>query len=404
MGQGGESHVLARDVRTSRWTRWEIRAGRIDSREPAEGPEEIRPNDPRVAPAFWDIQTNGRWGISFSDGSLTVDQVGEIVRAQGLLGTGKLCPTLITAERGATEHGLRTIAAACRRWPEVERRVAGIHLEGPYISEVDGYRGAHPREAVRDPDWAEFLRFQEIADGRVRLMTLAPERPGALDFIAQAGAAGIVIALGHTAADGPTLDLAARAGARLTTHLGNGIAAHLPRHPNPIWHQAADDRLMASLIVDGHHLDPSTVRVLVRAKTPARTILISDHSPLAGMPAGTYGPWAVDPSGKIVVAGTPYLAGSNQNLDVGIDLVLRWAGVSPAEALAMVVDQPARLLDMPIPRLNAGEPADLVVFENRGDDGGHRFVLRRTCLEGVWSESESGGWTDRPIDAKEFST
>src|SRR6202034_1491943 len=130
----------------------------------------------------------------------------------------------------------------------------------------------------------------------------------------RAAASGICGAVGHTAADVATIRAATEAGARLSTHLGNGIASELPRHPNPIWLQAASPVLVASLIADGHHLDLATLRVLAKAKGPEQTILVSDASPLAGLPPGDYGDWAVDPSGKIVVAGTPYLAGSNQGL------------------------------------------------------------------------------------------
>ena len=244
---------------------------------------------------------------------------------------------------------------ACEPIPGRRRAcVAGIHVEGPYISGLDGYRGAHPKEAVRDPDWREFQALQDAARGRIVLITLAPERPGSLDFIREAAASGLVVALGHTAADGPTLRAAAAEGARLSTHLGNGIVSTLPRHPNPIWEQAALDDLDASLIADGHHLDRATLRVLVRAKTPARIILVSDASPLAGLPPGRYGDWEVVPSGKIVVAGTPYLAGSNQGLEVGLNNLLRATGLSLADALATVTTNPARLLGRPEPALEAG--------------------------------------------------
>ena len=133
--------------------------------------------------------------------------------------------------------------SAREAFSDVAACVAGIHVEGPYISEVDGYRGAHPREAVRDPDWNEFQALQDAARGRIALITLAPERPGSLDFIRKAALSGVVVALGHTAADGPTLRAAAADGARLSTHLGNGIVSTLPRHPNPIWEQAALDAL-----------------------------------------------------------------------------------------------------------------------------------------------------------------
>lgn len=331
-----------------------------------------------IAPAFWDIQTNGRWGNSFSDPALTADQVAEIVLEQARLGTARLCPTLITASREATEHGLRTIAAACDRDPEVAAMVAGIHLEGPYISPLDGYRGAHPANCVREPDWGEFEAFQAASGGRVAIVTLAPERPGAIEFIRRAVASGVVIALGHTAADGPAIRAAVEAGATLSTHLGNGIAAELPRHPNPIWDQAACDGLSASLIADGHHVGPEVLRVLVRAKTPDRVILVSDASPLAGLPPGTYGEWAVDPSGKIVVAGTPYLAGSNRDLDVGLTNLMESAGIGLADAIASASKNPARLLNRAVPGLAPGKPANLVRF--RLVDG--EFQLVETWVDG----------------------
>jgi N-acetylglucosamine-6-phosphate deacetylase len=311
-----------------------------------------------------------------------VDQVAEIVRAQAELGTARLCPTLITAPVPDLIHGLRTVAAACERFPDVAARVIGIHLEGPFISEREGYRGAHPAAAILDPDWDLFRRLQEAAGGRIVLITLAPERFGAITFIRKAVGRGVVVAIGHTAADGPTILAAADFGATLSTHLGNGIASMLPRHPNPIWEQAACDGLSASFIGDGQHLDSQTLRVLARAKGPARTILVSDASPLAGMPPGTYGDWAVEPSGKIVVAGTPYLAGANQGLEVGVRALLRATGWNLPEVLASVTTNPARLLGRPQPRLEPGEPANLILFRRDSYD----FALTRVCADGEWSE------------------
>ena len=137
--------------------------------------------------------------------------------------------------------------------------------------------------------------------------------------------------------------------------------------------------LSASFIADGHHLDLATLRVLARAKGPAQTILISDASPLAGLPPGDYGDWAVDSSGKIVVAGTPYLAGSNQGLEVGIQNLLAASGYTVEQALQTVTSTPARLLGKPVPRLAPGEPADLVVFQCPRDNS---FVLKWVCVQG----------------------
>ena len=375
--------ITARHYLDSRWFELTIQGQRIAEARPVEGPVAIHPGDDWVAPAFWDIQTNGRWGHSFSSPDLGMDQVAEIVRAQACLGTARLCPTLITAPVEHMIHGLKTIAAACAAFPDIAARVAGIHLEGPFLSERDGYRGAHPIDAIRDPNWELFQELQAASGQRIVLITLAPERPGGIAFIRQAVASGIVVALGHTAADGATIRSAVEAGARLSTHLGNGIASELARHPNPIWEQAAIDELSASFIADGHHLDLATLRVLARANGPTRTILVGDASPLAGLPVGPYGDWAVDPSGKIVVAGTPYLAGSNQGLEIGVRNLLGATHWSLSEALAAVTTNPARLLGHPEPRIAAGERANLVVFRRPQEN---EFVLERCCVDGAWAE------------------
>jgi N-acetylglucosamine-6-phosphate deacetylase len=373
--------VVARDYRDARWLDLELDGERIKAARAGDKPGLPGPDDDWVAPAFWDIQVNGRWGHSFSSPSLTVEQVAGIVRAQTALGTARLCPTLITAPVDHLLHGVRTIDLACARFPDVNARVLGIHLEGPFISERDGYRGAHPGAAIRDPDWHLFEDLQRASGGRIVVVTLAPERTGAIEFIRRATGEGVVIAIGHTAADGATIQAAAQAGATLSTHVGNGIAALLPRHPNPIWEQAALHEVFASIIADGHHVDRSTLRVLARAKGPERTILISDASPLAGLPAGTYGAWAVDPSGKIVVAGTPYLAGSNQGLDVGLQNLLIATGWPLEQVISTVTVNPARLLGHPAPRLVAGEVADFVIF--RCPRPG-TFVVKRVCTRGNW--------------------
>ena len=339
-----------------------IEAGRIATIQPIEVSGPPRPDDLWIAPALWDIQTNGRWGISYSDPSIQPAQVAEIVLAQASLGTAKLCPTLITAPAESFKAGLQAIAAACDQNVAVASMILGIHLEGPYLSELDGYRGAHPLSAIRDPDWDEFQTFQEASGGRVIMMTLAPERPGSAPFIAKAVQSGVKIAIGHTSANGRQIQEAVDAGATLSTHLGNGIVSMLPRHPNPIWEQAARDELFASFIADGHHVDSSTLKTLVRAKTFDRVILVSDASPLAGLPVGDYGDWSVDPSGKIVVRGTPYLAGSNQGLETGLNVLMRAAGVGLAEAFATAATNPARFLGLDSPRLEEGASADLLLF------------------------------------------
>src|SRR5262249_24094237 len=266
------------------------------------------------APAFFDLQINGCHGKAFSSADLTSDDVATIVQECHKHGIAQLFPTLITNSFAALEHGLSTLRRSRDRDSKLARAIPGIHLEGPYISPEDGPRGAHPRAHVRAPDWEEFCRLQDSAGGLIRLVTLAPEWDGALAFIERATAAGIVISLGHTAADGPRIRDAIRAGARLSTHLGNGSHALLPRHPNYIWEQLAADELCASIICEVHDLLPSIIRCILRVKTPARAILTCDASSLAGLPPGRYHAWDqefdVIPEGRIVLPGTAYLAGS----------------------------------------------------------------------------------------------
>jgi N-acetylglucosamine-6-phosphate deacetylase len=246
-----------------------------------------------------------------------------------------------------------------------------FHLEGPYISSIDGPRGAHPLEHVRPPDWKEFQRLQEAAGGRIGLVTLAPEYDSAPKFIEQLVQCGIVVAIGHTAASHEQILAAVDAGARLCTHLGNGCHATLPRHDNYLWQQLAEDRLWASIICDGHHIPPSVIKSIVRVKSPARTILTSDASSLAGVAPGRYGEWGQEldvlPNGKIVVPGTPFLAGSWAFTDLCINEAMRHAGVSLAEAIDMAGARPRELLNLPPRRLTAGDPADLVLLDKAGD-------------------------------------
>jgi N-acetylglucosamine-6-phosphate deacetylase len=376
--------IVARAQTSGEWIEIETEGGSITAIRPRPKPNDLEAADLWAAPAFWDIQINGRWGHSFSSPDLTVEQVAEIVRAQAALGTARLCPTLITAPFDAMRHGVRTIAAACDRYQDIAQMTLGIHLEGPFLSESNGYRGAHPKEDVRDPDWSLFEELQAASGHRIVLMTLAPERPGSIEFIRRATAAGVTIALGHTAADGTTIREATEAGAKLSTHLGNGIAATLLRHPNPIWHQAALDGLFASFIVDGHHLDQATLRVLARAKGPGKTILVSDASPLSGLPPGIYGEWAVEAAGKIVVAGTPYLAGSNQSLEAGLRNLMAAISWPLGDALETVTRNPAVLLGHPFPKLESGEPANLILFRL---DEAAGLTITRTCVDGVWHDA-----------------
>jgi N-acetylglucosamine-6-phosphate deacetylase len=349
------------------------------------GPPSSAPADHEagwVAPALFDLQINGCDGCSFGSETLTTDDVRHVVAVCRRHGIAGLCPTLVTNSFAALAHGMTTIRRACETDPATAHAVPGIHLEGPYISPEDGPRGAHARQHVRPPDWDEFRRLQDASGGRIRLVTLAPEHDGALRFIEQLTASGVVVSLGHTAASGVRIREAITAGARLSTHLGNGAHAVLPRHDNYIWEQLAADELWASLICDGYHLTRAVARCLLRVKTPARTILTCDASPLAGLPPGRYREWEQDievlDNGKIIVRGTPYLAGSGVFTDHCVGTALRFTGIRLDEAVDMASARPRQLLGLPPQPLDVGAQTDLVLFDwEEGGDFRVRVTLTR---------------------------
>ena len=386
--------LRARHYRTGQMLDFVCEQGRIVYMEPV-GRERVDQEAEWVAPAFCDVQVNGCDGISFNSDALTAEQIQHVVEVCTRHGIAQLCPTLVTASHDALVHGFRTIHQACERDAELRRAIVGIHLEGPYISPEDGPRGAHPKAHVRPADWEEFCRFQDAAGGMIRMVTVAPEVPGAIAFIEKAKQTGIVVALGHTGAAGTHIRDAIRAGARISTHLGNGSHAVLPRHENYLWEQLAADGLWASMIADGHHLPDTVMRCMLRVKTPARMVLTCDASPLAGSPPGKYAQWehefeVVSPSPpsplprrgegrscKIVVAGTPYLAGSWAFTDLCVRNVLRLGETSLAETIDMASNQPRALLGLPPRRLEIGEPSELILF----DAGPERdFQLRATIV------------------------
>ncbi len=334
-----------------------------------------------VAPALFDLQINGCDGHGFSSRDLDAAAVRHVVATCQAHGIAALCPTLVTNSFEALAHGFATLRRACEQDPGIDHAAPVFHLEGPYISPEDGPRGAHARQHVRRPDWDEFRRLQDAAGGRIRLVTLAPEHDGAVRFIERLVASGVVVALGHTAAAGEHIHAAVEAGARLSTHLGNGAHAVLPRHPNYIWEQLGEDRLWASIICDGHHLPAAVVRCFLRVKTPAHTVLTCDASPLAGLPPGTYRQWdqefEVLPGGKVVVPGTSYLGGSGVFTDLCVGLVMRFADVSLRDAVDMASARPRQLLNLPEQRLEAGAHTDLVLFD--WEEGGD-FRVRETLV------------------------
>jgi N-acetylglucosamine-6-phosphate deacetylase len=376
--------LMARSYENGEPLKITVSGDRIRSVEPA-WPTGSVTDWPYVAPSLFDLQINGYGGTWFSNDALTRDDVLQALKPHYQYGTTRICPTLITNSYEGFATGLSAIRAACEAESFAERMVCGCHLEGPYISSEDGPRGAHPREHVRAADWNEFQKLQEISGGRVKLVTIAPEVDGAIDFIRKAVASGVVIAIGHTGATPEQVRAAVDAGARLSTHLGNGAHAMIHRHRNYIFEQLADPRLTASLIVDGHHLPANLVQTFLKVKTPKRTILTCDAAGWAGCPPGIYesklGRSEILDNGKLVVAGQrELLAGSAQETDTCVANVIEFAGVSLKDAVDMASKNPAKLLGYEVVRLRRGSLADLMVF--RIPPKGQRLEIEATIASG----------------------
>lgn len=344
---------------------WEGRT--ILAVEPA--PESALPEpDLVVSGAFVDVQTNGWAGQEFASPDLTPEAVGRIVEANDAFGVGRFFPTITTQSFEVIRHGFTALAAACDADPAIDYRLPKFHLEGPYMSPEDGARGAHPPEHVRPPDWVEFQAWQAAAGGRIGLVTLSPEYPHACDFIAKAVLSGVVVSIGHTSATPEQIRAAVDAGARMSTHLGNGAHRTLPRHPNYLWEQLAADRLVPSLIADGFHLPPAVLKVILRTKGLDRCVLVSDISGHAGRPVGRYpsmgGEVEILPDGRLVVAGQrQLLAGAGLPIGAGVALLVERLGVPLADAVRTATTVPARLFRLPEVNLVPGDPADLVFFK-----------------------------------------
>lgn len=327
---------------------------------------------PWLAPGLVDLQVNGCAGLDLNTDILEPHHVQGVSHHLTRSGVTSYLPTLVTGPDQRIRRSLRVIARSHADG------VAAIHLEGPFVSPQDGPRGAHDRRYVRAPDWDLLQRWQEAAEGQIRLLTLSPEWPGTAPFIERCVTAGIVVAIGHTAATEGQIHDAVAAGARLSTHLGNASHPMMPRHTGYFWEQLGCDRLHASVIADGAHLPVPVLKAILRTKGD-RAVLISDAVALTSLQPGEYevpigGRVRLTDDRRLVLVSDPrMLAGSVRLLHEGVAHIVG-SGLAPlANAWSMASVGPARLLSLPCAAgLTPGAPADLVQFDWDG-----RFIVPR---------------------------
>ena len=335
-----------------------------------------------IAPALIDNQINGYLGIEFSLTDLSVENMQMIVAELYKTGVATFLPTVITGSHNSLLNSFKNLAEA-RKDSAVSISVPGFHLEGPYISPEDGYRGAHSLKNVRLPDWGEFQELNEAADGKIIQVTIAPEVKGAISFIEKCVENDIIIALGHHNANAAEIKRAVDAGAKTVTHLGNGCANSINRFNNPLWMQLAEDRLMSSLILDSFHLLPELVKVFYRAKGSQRIILTSDMTMLAGMPAGSYN-WdgkevVLTPEGVIMLPSQNVFAGASLPLITGVGNMMKFTDCGLQEAINMATINPANLYGFKnIGSIEVGKRADLILFDLEDN----KLTINKTIVAG----------------------
>jgi N-acetylglucosamine-6-phosphate deacetylase len=336
-----------------------------------------------IAPGLIDNQINGYANVDFSGNDLTSSGVIEAANAIRKDGVTTFLPTLITGSHEKLIKNFTVLHEALCKDNRLAGSVPGFHLEGPYISPDEGYRGCHPLHHVRKPSWDEFIKYQEAAGGKIIQVTLAPEIEGAMEFIRLCKLNGIIVAMGHTNSSAKEINKAAETGASLSTHLGNGCANLIHRHYNPIWPQLANEKLTSTIIADGFHLIPEELKVFYKVKGPDHLILASDVIYLAGMAPGKYtfleSEVELTVEGMLKSTALNCLAGASFPLKTGVGNMSKFTGCSLEEAINMASGNVAQIYGLTDRgSLTAGKRADLILFE-RSD---YQLLIRKTYLSG----------------------
>jgi N-acetylglucosamine-6-phosphate deacetylase len=358
-----------RDPRTGRMVQVETMDGDVQAVRRIDGESDLW-----LAPGLVDLQVNGFRHHDVNAADVDATTVIKLVRSLEREGVTTVVPTIVTASEARITAALRAVAAARAEDSSVARAIPYVHVEGPFLSEEDGPRGAHDLSQIRKPDLEELARWQQACGVLVGMVTISPHSDAAIEFISEATRLGVRCAIGHTHATPEQISRAASAGAQLSTHLGNGAHALLPRHPNYIWAQLAEDKLSAGFIADGHHLSAETFRAMLRAKGLSRSHLVSDTTTIAGMAAGQYSTSVgsqveLSNDGRLSLAGTPFLAGAARPLADGVATAIEMANLTLHQGLSLATANPGRFVGHR-GTLTRGRPADLIGFRWRPGDTG----------------------------------
>ncbi len=302
------------------------------------------------AEGFVDLQVNGYAGADFSDPDTTVDRVLETAETLAENGTVGFLATLTTRPREILETCAETIATAIRK-QGTDAHILGIHLEGPFLSPEQGYRGVHPADAICPPDLDWFRGLQRVAGGHIRLITIAPEYDAAAQFI-RAVVPNVIVSAGHTNCSYAQLRRAIGAGLTMATHIGNGCRQTIDRHNNPVVNLLACSELTLSFISDGTHLPEAFLRMLVNCRPVEKLIVVSDSVKFAGLPPGRYttssgAEVVLSTDGRLCLAADPeIMAGSSANMLKCMNTLASLGLLPESELWKVGFVNPLKLLDI----------------------------------------------------------
>lgn len=325
-----------------------------------------------LAPGFVDIHIHGGGGHDvMEDSADSLAIIGALLARHGVT---SYLPTTVTAPLDATLSALERLASAIERAGSpgtsgaLCSRPCGIHLEGPFLSHAR--RGVHPPVDLMAPSVGLFERFWQASRGHIRVMTIAPELPGAKEVIAAAAGRSVSVSLGHSDADFAAAERGIAAGARHVTHTFNAMRALGHRDPGILGAVLTDSRVTADIIADGIHLDPAIVRLFLKLKGLEQSVLITDATAATGMPNGRYklGPFEVEvKDGRCMIGDT--LAGSVLTMDQAVRNVMAFAQWTLPDAVRLATWNPAKAagIEQHAGRLMPGAFADLVVLTPAGE-------------------------------------
>jgi N-acetylglucosamine-6-phosphate deacetylase len=350
---------------------------------------------PWLMPVLVDVQQNGALGRYYNELHEAppehLQNVAALLRRHGV---GRCLMTLTTYPA----DDLLSTARRLRTWleddPELDALFPGVFHEGIFVSPEDGWRGAHNRDWVRPPDYDHIRRIDDALGGRVRMVNVAPERPGGLEFVSAAARDDKLVAIGHSGPDAETIRESVARGASVVTHFGNGAPSYIHRHRNPFWTFLVEEQLRLGLIGDGFHLPPDLVRTALKAKGPDGCFMVSDASGYSGCEPGEYScmggrDFVIESNGHMHLAGDEILSGAWFQIDRSVEFLVSQLGLSLPAAWNLCSRTPAALAGIDLPEPAEGEEASFVLA--RWDEG---LVLDQCvhrgspCLSEPWHPTD----------------